>query len=211
MISIQKIFGRDQTFFELLEASAEQGRNSIHALNRLLSRRGAEASMDEFTGPKREDERITERINEGLVQSFATQLEREDIELLSAALTKIPKTVEKFAEFFEICPPSVRETDFSEYIRLLDAATNQVVTLVKMLRSLGKAKIAHAKDQNLKLQEIESQADKMNLDRLRDLYSGRHDPIDVLMLRDLYEILEKVVDRCRDAGNVVTHIVLKHS
>jgi hypothetical protein len=31
------------------------------------------------------------------------------------------------------------------------------------------------------------------------------------MLKDLYELLEKVVDRYRDAGNVITHIVLKNS
>jgi uncharacterized protein Yka (UPF0111/DUF47 family) len=33
----------------------------------------------------------------------------------------------------------------------------------------------------------------------------------VLALRDIYELLEDVVDRCRDAGNMVTHIVLKNS
>jgi len=31
------------------------------------------------------------------------------------------------------------------------------------------------------------------------------------MAKDLYELLEKVVDRCRDAGNVVDNVVLKHS
>jgi uncharacterized protein Yka (UPF0111/DUF47 family) len=33
----------------------------------------------------------------------------------------------------------------------------------------------------------------------------------VLALKDLYEQLEKVIDRCRDAGNVIAHIALKHS
>ena len=27
----------------------------------------------------------------------------------------------------------------------------------------------------------------------------------------LYELIEKVVDRCRDAGNVISHIALKNS
>ena len=30
-------------------------------------------------------------------------------------------------------------------------------------------------------------------------------------MKDLYELLEKVIDRCRDTGNIVTHIVLKNS
>jgi uncharacterized protein Yka (UPF0111/DUF47 family) len=43
------------------------------------------------------------------------------------------------------------------------------------------------------------------------LFSGKHDPMQVIMLKDLYELLEKVIDRCRDAGNVIAHTALKHS
>jgi uncharacterized protein len=35
--------------------------------------------------------------------------------------------------------------------------------------------------------------------------------VTVIMLKDLYELLEKVVDRCRDAGNVISNIHLKNS
>ena len=46
---------------------------------------------------------------------------------------------------------------------------------------------------------------------LRELYSGRVEPVAVIVLKDLYDLLEKVIDRCRDAGNVISHIVLKNS
>ena len=36
-------------------------------------------------------------------------------------------------------------------------------------------------------------------------------PVAKPALKDLYELLEKVIDRCRDAGNVIFHIVLKNS
>jgi uncharacterized protein Yka (UPF0111/DUF47 family) len=45
----------------------------------------------------------------------------------------------------------------------------------------------------------------------KDLFSGRHEPLKVIALKDLYELLEKVIDRCRDAGNVIAHVVLKNS
>jgi uncharacterized protein Yka (UPF0111/DUF47 family) len=32
-----------------------------------------------------------------------------------------------------------------------------------------------------------------------------------LILKDLFELLEKAIDRCRDAGNVVHQVVLKNS
>ena len=55
------------------------------------------------------------------------------------------------------------------------------------------------------------EADEVILAMLKELFSGRHDAIKVMALKDLYELLEKVIDRCRDTGNVITHIVLKNS
>ena len=46
---------------------------------------------------------------------------------------------------------------------------------------------------------------------LKELYSGKFPPLTVIILKDLYELLERVVDRCRDAGNVVANVVLKNS
>jgi uncharacterized protein Yka (UPF0111/DUF47 family) len=211
MISLQKLFSKDDTFFSLLEASAEEGRNSIHSLNNLLAKPWEEISTAAFHQSKEADKRITEQINEALVTSLVTALEKEDIEALSAALYRIPKTVEKFVERFAISGMLVKGIDFSRHITLLSAATEQVVALIRALRGLGSGQVANAKACNQKLQQIEGDADKLILEILRDLYSGQHDPIKVLALRDLYELLETVVDRCRDTGNVVMHIVLQNS
>jgi hypothetical protein len=64
---------------------------------------------------------------------------------------------------------------------------------------------------NTKLQYLEGEADGLMIDLLKDLYSGRYDALKAMVIRDLFELMEKVIDRCRDAGNVVMHIVLKNS
>ena len=211
MFSLQKLLGKDDKFFALLEASAEEARHSVQALNQILSNPKTTPSLKDFQKSKEAEKRIIDRINEALVTTFVSQLEREDIDALSAALYKIPKTVEKIAERFIISAPVVREGEFSKHIPLLDAATKQVVEMVKMLRQLGAGRLNQAKEMNSTLQQIEGDADKLILEMLKDLYSGKHDPTKVLAMKDLYELLEKVVDRCRDAGNVVVHIVLKNS
>lgn len=211
MISLQKIFGKDDKFFELLEASAEEARHSVQALNRLLSAPGRTPSLEEFHKAKEADKRITDQINEALVTMFVSQLEREDIEVLGAALYKVPKTVEKIAERFIIAAAVLKDADFSKHIVLLDAATQRVLELVKLLRNLGSGGLDQAKEINGRLQQVESEADDVILEVLKDLYSGKYEPTKVMAMKDLYELLEKVIDRCRDAGNVVTHIVLKNS
>jgi len=48
-------------------------------------------------------------------------------------------------------------------------------------------------------------------DRLRDLFQGKYEPKQIIFLRDLYGLLEKVIDRCRDAGNIILQVALKYS
>ena len=211
MFSLQKLLGKDDKFFDLLEASAEEARQSVQALNRVLARANKAPTLEEFHQAKEADKKITEQINEALVNTFVSQLEKDDIEVLSAGLYKIPKTVEKIAERVIIAFPVVKDVDFSRHVALLDAATRRVVELVKLLRDLGSGQLDQAKEINGKLQQIEGEADDLILEMLKDLFSGKHDPTRVLALKDLYELLEKVIDRCRDAGNIVTHIVLKNS
>ncbi len=208
MFSLQKLLGKDDKFFDLLQASAEEGLHSVTALKRILTNPSLTPTLDEFVATRRKDKAITNEIGELLVKTFVTSLEREDIEALSNVLYKIPKTVEKFAERYILCAPRVREVKFDTQIAMLEEAIQIVVT---MLKGLKKNDLASISTQNARLQQIEGDADKLMLDHFRVLYSGSLDPLTALALKDLHEIMEKVFDRCRDAGNVISHVVLKNS
>ena len=209
MFTVQKLFSKDEKFYDLLEASAEESRNSVQALNRVLMNPEKIPSLSEFHQSKEADKRITEQIGEALIDTFVADLEREDIETLSEVLYKIPKTVEKFAERFIVSARIAKHVNFSAHVALLEKATSTVTEMVKELRR--KPGIDHVKQLNARLQKTESEADDLILSMLEDLYSGKHDGPKVLALKDLYELLEKIIDRCRDAGNAVTQIVLKYS
>ncbi len=209
MISFQKIFGKSDVFYDLLEASASHARQSVQALNKLISDPAAPQNLDAFVASRREDKKITQQIDEALCKTFVTELEREDIEALANALYKIPKTVEKIAERVLICRERLNPVDFSRQLKMMEEAAEIVVTMVTALRK--KLHLELLKDLNLKLQKVEGEADKLMLELLRNLYTNVNDAVLVVILKDLYDLMEKVVDRCRDAGNVVAHIVLKNS
>jgi uncharacterized protein Yka (UPF0111/DUF47 family) len=46
---------------------------------------------------------------------------------------------------------------------------------------------------------------------LRDLYQGNVYAKEVVVLKDIYELLERASDHCRDAGKVVYQIALKYA
>src|SRR5213080_429803 len=212
MFSIRSFFGHDEKFYDLLEASAQQADSSVHHLVDLLGKlehHDSPQSLDEFVSSRREDKRITQELTEQLCKTFITPLEREDIQALAAALYKIPKTVEKIGERILICPQDLQGRSFRKQVELLDQAAETVLAMVKQLRKGTDA--ATAREMNAKLQSIEGDADKLELDLLRDLYQGDYKTKQIIFLRDLFELLEKVVDRCRDAGNIILEVALKYS
>jgi uncharacterized protein Yka (UPF0111/DUF47 family) len=212
MISLQKLFGKDQKFYDLLEASAEEAHLSTkllaNYLQRIESYRSA-GDLDDFIQSRRKDKRITSLINEELCKTFVTPLEREDIEALSSALYRIPKTVEKLVARISIYPGKLPRDIFVRQAELLSKAAEAVVFMVKQLRK--GAQIEQIGEANTRLQFAEGEADKHLFGAIKDLYQGPYDAKETVILQDLFEMLEKSIDRCRDAGNVVFQIVLKYS
>ena len=104
MLSIQKIFGRDQKFYDLLEASAQQADASVHHLIGLLEKleqKASPQSLEEFVQSRRKDKQITQELTEQLCKTFITPLEREDIQALAAALyIKYPRQWKKSGSAF---------------------------------------------------------------------------------------------------------------
>src|SRR5947209_9980800 len=212
MFSIQKLIGRDGKFYDLLEASAQQADSSVHHLIALLEKLQQNETpehLEEFAHSRREDKRITQELTEQLSKTFVTPLEREDIQALAAALYKIPKTVEKIGERVLICPQDLQGRSSRKQVELLDQAAEPVLAMVKQLRKGTDA--TTAREMNAQLQSIEGDADKLELALLRDLYQGDYKTKQIIFLRDLFELMEKVVDRCRDAGNIILEVALKYS
>jgi len=209
MFSLQTIFGKGDKFYGLLEASAESARLSAKALIELLSTPATQLSLEKFKQARRREKDLFMQINEELVNTFVTVLEREDIEALSSALYKIPKIIEKFAERYTLALGRIGDVDFASRAEMLEQACIVLEQMVGLLRKgMDLDKIKKLNDQ---LQAIEAEADRQILEFYRDAYTNETDPIRYLIKMNLFEILEKAIDRCRDVGNVVYHIALKNS
>lgn len=209
---LKKLLGKDDKFFDLLEAGAQEARTSVNLLSQYLealSTGGTTTNLDEFVQARRKEKRIRHKMTEELSRTFVTPLEREDIEALSFALYRIPKAIEKIVERLSIYPGRVPHAAFRRQAELLTLAADAVVFMVKELR--GGTNIERVREANDRLQFAEGEADKVMLMLLKDLYQGPYEAKELVILQVLYEMVEQAVDRCRNAGNIVVQIVLKHS
>ncbi|HUR56740.1 MAG TPA: DUF47 family protein [Opitutaceae bacterium] len=215
MLSLKKLLGKDDKFFDLLEAGAEEAKVSVDLFSDYLKKVAASGNeavgaLDDFIQTRRKEKRIRHTMQEELSKTFVTPLEREDIEALSFALYRIPKQLEKIVERLSIYPGRVPHAAFQRQAALMSQAAEAVMFMVKQLRS-GATNIEKIREANDRLQYAEGEADKVMLALLKELYHGPYDAKELVILQELYEMVEQAVDRCRNAGNIVVQIVLKHS
>ena len=140
MFSIRKFFKKDDQFFALLQASAAECRHSVEALDRVLHNHSMLPTLEDFVVARRKEKEIVSEMENLLVKSFMTPLEPADLETISRALYRIPKTIEKFAERFILCAPQLRDISFGRQVEMLKSATD---ILAKMIEQLTRGPQAH--------------------------------------------------------------------
>lgn len=209
MFSLQRTLGRDDEFFALLEDSAREGMQIVETLRGVLNDGSAQPDLESFAQARRKDKQLTTEISELLMYALVVSLPREDIEALAEALYKVPKTVEKFAERYLIAHQWVREFDFTRQLVVMEEATKSVLEMVQAFR--GDAGVAEIKRLDARIQRLENEGDKALLQFLEKIYRHNLPPLTGIVLKDLIELNEKVIDRCRDASSVIARVVIKNS
>lgn len=201
--------GKDEIFLDLLEACAAEAQASVKRLTAVLTPGGRLGDLDVLLGKERLERKLLKQIEEALVRTFITGLEREDIEALARSLYKLVKTTEKFAQRYRLVGDLVQGVDFSQQAKLIEEAVGILGEMIRDLRKLPP--LERVKELNDRLEATEDAADSVVDDLVRDLYHANLPPGQFLARKDLYDLLEKLVDRCRDVGAIFTHVVMKNS
>ena len=208
MFSLQTIFGSGKQFYALLDDAAQAAHDSAKALHTMMREGESQPALDAFKLARLRGRATSEKVGQALVDTFITPIEREDIEALGSALYKIPKQIEKFADRYSLAVKHLDQIDFAPRAAMLEQAASVVVEMVADLRHMNLDRMTAL---NEKLRALENEADRLMLELYRDIYSGRLDHLQMFLLKEFFEILEKAIDRCRGAGVVAYQIVLKNS
>jgi uncharacterized protein Yka (UPF0111/DUF47 family) len=209
MFSIQQLFSKGDRFQELLEAATRECHESVRLAVEVLKSPQKTQNRDDLILARRKEKKISEQISNDLVRTFVTGLDREDIESLARALFRIPKAAGKLADHLVLAGRHLDGIDFSRQADMMSKATDAVENMVRQLRDMKD--LEKVRTFNDRLQLVEVEADQYMMGLLRDLYDGKYEPHRAMVLHDIYELMEKVIDRCHAAGNVVMYIVLKNS
>lgn len=205
-------FPKDEKFLTLLNKLADSSHAAAHQLNALMrcpTPHDEVAAISAIIKAKADAKTTSLSITKELCRSFVTPFDREDIQLLADHLYKIPKIAEKIMERIRMHKLTRGQEDFYPQVELIQQEAD---VMREMIRELGSKKSSKKVLEYVStLNQLEQKGDNIRESLLEALYASDRDIRDLLIRRDIYDMLEKVVDKFRDLSGVALQIVLKNS
>jgi predicted phosphate transport protein (TIGR00153 family) len=141
--------------------------------------------------------------------SLITPIEREDILHLAERIDGILNWLDECAarfEMYDICPATNEMLLFSEYIsKCCDEIYDCMIPLTEK-------KFSHMTTHISKINEYVSACDILGRRAIKSLFTIYKDnPIKIIQEKELYEALQRTMERCTRVSGVLSTIILKNA
>lgn len=199
------LFPREEDFFVLFRKQAALVREGCSQLLEMVT---AFDRLEERAKQLKEVEHradvVTHEIFERLNRTFITPLEREDIHQLASNLDDVLDAVEAIGSrlfLFQVGQPPAEALRMATILTECAAQIEQAVDNLKQMNNLISF--------TMEINRLENEADGISRQVTVDLFSGKHDLLDVMRWKEIYGRLEGAADKCEDVANAIESIVVK--
>lgn len=200
-----RLIPRERKFFQMFADVSEnltEGARLLHDMLKNpvdLAPRIAKLQEVEHRGDE-----MTHDIIRMLNQTFITPFDREDIHRLTSSLDDVLDFVNAAAvrmSLYRITAPPAVAADLAALIVLQAEELSKGVSLLGTNQKV----LDHCTEVN----RLENEADRVSRRAIAELFDREKDPIQLIKIKELYEVLETATDKAEDAANVLEAVVLK--
>ncbi|MEY3423174.1 MAG: hypothetical protein RIR48_3504 [Bacteroidota bacterium] len=203
---------KDKVFYDIFENIAGNLKDMGSTLRKAMNETDAAKRISLLKtledGEHRNDE-YTHQIFIELSKNFITPFDREDIHYLATSLDDIADYM--YASSKKILNYNVTETD--EFMKELAETNHKSIKALSdaILKLRSMKNVSQIKQDCVLINSLENTADDI-LDRaIIQLFSSEKSPVDIIKLKDVYEDMEMISDKCEDASNVIESIIIKYA
>ncbi len=199
---------RDKVFFALLEresknvlAGAREFQNLISNYDSLAEKRNRVKQLEH------EGDEIVHEIYSQLSKSFVTPIDREDIAKLASLYDDVldyTYAIVNRLYLYEIDAPTEAMKKFTEII------IKSVEEIDVAFASFNELTAPGIEERCNEVDRLENEADALLNESVAELFKSK-DAIRIMKLKEIYELMEIVTDKCEDVVLVIRNIILEYS
>jgi uncharacterized protein len=211
MLNIARLLPSEGKFYRYLEQlSAEAHTSAVH-LKTFVEHKDPQTRTEAgraISNCRTQAKKLASEVTQELCLTFVTPFDREDIQQFSTYLYKITKTIEKVREYLDIHDMH----DIDDLPRQIDLIIQEADAMTSMVQALIKGgKPQQIVEKAALLDGLENKGDAVLSELLVNLMKDTKDVRRMILRKDIYDLLERVIDGYRDAAGIALQIALKHS
>lgn len=203
------ILPEDRVFFTLF---AKMAGVILESSDHLVTMTGDLSRAEELTREIRrlehEGDGITRQVYERLNQSLITPLEPDEITRLAPALDDILDRIDWVAHQIANYEISSQDEVLREFTAMIRESAGIIQKSVVSLANFEG--LREVQEMSYLLNQIWNNGIELLSRSVRDLFRSS-DPLLVIKLKDIYENMQKVLEKCNDFGHVVNDIAISHT
>lgn len=200
-----RLVPRDSKFFDMFAELATNITAGARLMEEILRDfKNVEARVQELKGIEHKGDEMTHAILVRLNQTFITPFDREDIHALASAMDDVLDYVHSAGERLVMYKIQSAPAAARELAALVVRQAEQLEKAVTMLE-----KHENVLDICVEINRLENEADFISRNALGMLFEHEKDPITLIKIKELIEVLETATDKAEDAANVLESVVLK--
>ena len=200
-----RLIPRETKFFELFAELSTCMSDGARLLRSILEDPSdLENRVNQMQAIEHRGDKAIHAIMTKLNQSFITPFDREDIHRLASSLDDVLDFMNTAATRLVMYKIAQPPTAAAELAGILVLQSEELARGVSLLEKNGKV-MQHCDEVN----RLEDEADQVSRKAIGALFEHEKDPIQLIKMKELYEVLETATDKAEDAANVLEAIVLK--
>ena len=210
----QALMPREERFFHLFDRHAAIILAGAEALSGLLKGgENIERCCKEIFDREAEADEVTRQVLTAVRRTFVTPFDRTDIQDLISSMDDAIDQMNKTAKVIVMFEVKTFEPQMREMAEIIVEASKLVVEAVPLLSSIG-SNAGRLNTLTARIIAIEEQADEVHDRGLKALFLANREPggpgnaMRFIVGSEIYDHLEKVVDRFEDVSNEISSIVV---
>lgn len=196
------------TLFEQVSANLKQMGNTFReAIEEESPQKRLQLLRNLEDGEHKNDD-LTHQVFVELGQNFITPFDREDIHALAIVLDDVADFI--YASSKKIINYKADVDDFmKKMVVIIQSSINALSKAVHELRNMKK--LREITEACVAINSFENQADDLLDKGMIRLFSDTMDAVELVKLKDIYQDMEIITDKCEDASNVIESIIIKYA
>lgn len=151
---------------------------------------------------------LMHQIISDLNQTFITPIEREDILSLANAIDDVLDGMEETSGMFEMYSIEYSDEFMLEFVKNIQACADEIKTAVELVAN---KKFSHIRVHSINIKEYETNCDNILRQSIKHILSVETDPVTIMKIKDIYQSLENIANKCQTVANNLESIIMKNS